>query len=280
MAECLFVEPWRSQRSRGRASPKAETPEIKVVPAPPAPEPPALAAPAAPEPKEKEKKPLGLRSIFDSLLAWLAFSAFSVDASQDRFRTCGTPASRILCCEGEQGQCEPAELVALGLRAARSLQEGGKLGGGLDASQEDCCVAWLQWPKQRWKVPRDRMPRFFRRVDLGGALDRKSLGWADNSRHSRTPRLYTALRGVRVYDRVVKVNGEAKKSSELVRRIQEATDLELYMERPKVKARRTEGHCWNLPSREKTYSCATTSPASSVCVCVNSFLSAMHRKCL
>ena len=85
-----------------------------MVPAPPAPEPPAPAAPAAPEPKEKEKKPLGLRSIFDSLLAWLAFSAFSVDASQDRFRTCGTPASRILCCEGEQGQCEPAELVAFG----------------------------------------------------------------------------------------------------------------------------------------------------------------------
>jgi len=130
------------------SEPKAETPEIKVVPAPPAPEPPALAAPAAPEPKEKEKKT-------DSALAVR----------------------------------QPAESYVV-----KVSKEGGKLGGGLDASQEDCCV--------------------FRRVDLGGALDRK---------------------GVRVYDRVVKVNGEAKKSSELVRRIQEATDLELYMERPKVK---------------------------------------------
>ena len=125
------------------SEPKAETPEIKVVPAPPAPEPPAPAAPAAPEPKEKEKKPLGLRSIFDSLLAWLAFSAFSVDASQDRFRTCGTPASRILCCEGEQGQCEPAELVALGLRAAPKSAGGREAGRrtGRFSGRLLCCLA-------------------------------------------------------------------------------------------------------------------------------------------
>ena len=36
---------------------------------------------------------------------------------------------------------------------------------------------------------------------------------------------------------MLKVNGEAKKSSELVRRMKEANDLELYMERPKIKAR-------------------------------------------
>ena len=36
---------------------------------------------------------------------------------------------------------------------------------------------------------------------------------------------------------MLEVNGEAKKSAELVRRIKEANDLELYMERPKIKAR-------------------------------------------
>ncbi|CAE7546510.1 prfA [Symbiodinium sp. CCMP2592] len=133
------------------SEPKAETPEIKVVPAPP-PAPPAPPAPPSPAPEPKEKE---LKKKTDSALAVR----------------------------------QPAESYVV-----KVSKEGGKLGGGLDASQEDCCV--------------------FRRVDLGGALDRK---------------------GVRVYDRVVKVNGEAKKSSELVQRIKEATDLELYMERPKVK---------------------------------------------
>ncbi|CAE7871947.1 prfA [Symbiodinium necroappetens] len=118
---------------------KAETPEIKVVPAPPPPAP-----PAPPAPKQTD-------------------SALSVR--------------------------QPAESYVV-----KVSKEGGKLGGGLDPSQEDCCVV--------------------RRVDLGGVLDKK---------------------GVRVYDRVLKVNGEAKKSAELVRRIKEANDLELYMERPKIK---------------------------------------------
>ena len=125
------------EHPRGPRGPRALGPKPPWVPSG------RSAAPAAPEPKEKEKKPLGLRSIFDSLLAWLAFSAFSVDASQDRFRTCGTPASRILCCEGEQGQCEPAELVALGLRAAPKSAGGREAGRrtGRFSGRLLCCLA-------------------------------------------------------------------------------------------------------------------------------------------
>ncbi|CAE7760650.1 prfA [Symbiodinium pilosum] len=74
-------------------------------------------------------------------------------------------------------------------------KEGGKLGGLLDTSQDECCV--------------------FKRVDSGGVLHKA---------------------GVRLYDRLIKVNGQAKSSSQLADLIGASNELQLEVEHPKTEA--------------------------------------------
>mmetsp|Transcript_12990 Transcript_12990/g.24564 ORF Transcript_12990/g.24564 Transcript_12990/m.24564 type:complete len:252 (+) Transcript_12990:46-801(+) len=72
-------------------------------------------------------------------------------------------------------------------------KEGGKLGAGLDTSQDDCCVV--------------------RRVDAGSTLEKQR---------------------VKLYDRLVAVNGKHDKSSELVKILAANSTLALKFERPKI----------------------------------------------
>ena len=87
-----------------------------------------------------------------------------------------------------------------------------------------------------------RGSQVFKSVDSGGVLDKTSLGKAP----TQSPCLCSSkscnwiqliqLRGVRLYDRLVKVNGKSQQSSELARLVVSDSELELTVERPGAQA--------------------------------------------